>query len=144
MSVRGTIAVDVAFTDSTTTAGGSSLNTITLRDATEYTTGKVSIVSGTVGTASTIVPISSAGYVDSSGTPVSFAQVHRLALVSSDSVGVVLDCQESGAKLQSRNGNIATSHLVYEPSDTPSNERFDLTRKAIAGTAFYTLVIYGT
>ena len=144
MSIEGRIAVDVSFADSATSGGVQSLKKIALTSTTPSTSGKVAVVAGTVGTAEVLVSIASPGYLDSSGTPISFTQVQSLALSSSDSVGVGAGCQECSAQLQSRNGIVATTHLVYEPSDTPANEVIELRRKATAGTASYTLVLYGT
>ena len=67
MSVSGRIAIDVEFIDRTTTAAGSSVNTITLRDATEYTSGKVAIVTGTVGTSAVTINGNSLSYRNAAG-----------------------------------------------------------------------------
>jgi len=139
MSVRGTIAVDVAFTDSTTTAGGSSLNTITLRDATEYTTGKVAIVSGTVGT--TVIQIDPYVfedlYRDSSGNAATFPNgLSRIAFRASRKAKMVEGADES----------IVISDNTIAVSEMADNASSGIAIQVIgtAGTAFYTLVMYGT
>ena len=141
-SVRGTISVDVAFTDSTTVSGAQSLKTITLRDATEYTSGKVAIVTGTVGTAvSTIANTLSLPYRNASGDTVAFtsaASVKRLVFMSDGRVEFFAD--NSDVRLVSHNHQIASTLLLADGTES-------ITAQAIgdAGTtASYTVVIYGT
>jgi hypothetical protein len=139
MSVRGTISVDVAFTDSTTVGGAQSLKTITLRDATEYTTGKVAIVTGTVGTAAvTLYDAGGSGlanlYKNASGDAVGAINVQRIALQASSLV-TVNDSDLSLFKLVSNNNLIS----ACSASGSSVGEIF-----ANSGTASYTVVIYGT
>jgi hypothetical protein len=137
MSVRGTIAVDVAFTDSTTTAGGSSLNTITLRDATEYTTGKVAIVTGTVGTAAVLVQTQPTTYKNAAGEFVSFSNVSRIAFAAT---GKRCNCSDvNDTFVESNDGHVAAT-LV----NLPGGDTFAVAPDSSAGTASYTLVMYGT
>jgi hypothetical protein len=133
MSVRGTIAVDVAFTDSTTSAGGSSLNTITLRDATEYTTGKVAIVTGTAGTVTSDVIITPTAYKDSAGNAVNFASAKRFAF---SATGSPCRCQQDHVTVESSDGLVCVS-LANGFDD-------GFVVFTTAGTASYTLVIHGT
>jgi|LakMenEpi03Aug12_release.lakeMendotaPanAssembly.Ray.scaffolds.fasta_scaffold266120_4 hypothetical protein len=139
MSVRGTIAVDVAFTDSTTTAGGSSLNTITLRDATEYTTGKVAIVTGTVGTTQVSVNTAPTTYRDASGAFISFSNISRVAFSASGSQVVEVLSNDSERSLAA-----SMSSMVAVASCNVSGSLDIQFPTATAGTASYTLVIYGT
>jgi hypothetical protein len=135
MSVSGRIAIDVEFTDRTTTAAGSSLNTITLRDATEYTTGKVAIIAGTCGTSAVTVATALAAYRDAAGAAVTFASLERVAF--SSPTLAYFDCEQRGIGsdniIASRNGEVTVV-------DTP-NVTFVYTT---AGTASFTLVLYGT
>ena len=134
-NVRGRIAVDVQFTDSTTSAGVHSLKTITLQDATEYTTGKVAVITGTCGTAAVTVATSPSVYRNSAGLLVSFATIERVAF--SASLNATIDVQQRSAggdnSITSRDGQVAVV-------DTPAITFVYTT----AGTASYTLVIYGT
>jgi hypothetical protein len=139
MSVRGTIAVDVAFTDSTTTASSSSLNTITLRDATEYTTGKVAIVTGTVGTTQVSVNTTPTTYRDASGAFISFSNISRVAFSASGSQVVEVLSNDSGRSLAA-----SMSSMVAVASCNVFGSLDIQFPTATAGTAFYTLVMYGT
>jgi hypothetical protein len=139
-SVRGTISVDVAFTDSTTVSGAQSLKTIVLRDATEYTTGKVAIFTGTVGTASnssvSLAPPMLPSYRDSTGEEVNISIVSRIAFQASRECTVVNPSSPSDS-LRSRGGVALT--------DWPGNALFfDISAVFTAGTASYTLVVYGS
>ena len=134
-NVRGRIAVDVQFTDSTASSGVQSLKTITLQDATEYTTGKVAVITGTCGTAAVTVATSPSVYRNSAGSLVSFATIERVAF--SASLNATIDVQQRSAGgdnyITSRDGQVAVV-------DTPGVTFIYTT----AGTASYTLVIYGT
>jgi hypothetical protein len=138
MSVRGTISVDVAFTDSTTVSGAQSLKTIVLRDATEYTTGQVAIVTATVGTASRTFASILSGYRNAAGETVSFSSVYRLALQSSGPEVRYLVSPFAGLGPVSMGG--------VSIVDVSSSVQSPATHNVVgtAGTAAFTLVIYGT
>jgi hypothetical protein len=135
MSVSGRIAIDVEFLDRTATAAGSSLNTIALRNASEYTTGKVAVVAGTCGTSAVTVATALAAYRDAAGAAVTFASLERVAF--SSPTLAYFDCEQRGLGsdniIASRNGEVTVV-------DTPSVTFVYTT----AGTASYTLVLYGT
>jgi hypothetical protein len=135
MSVSGRIAIDVEFLDRTTTAAGSSLNTITIRDATEYATGKVAIIAGTCGTSAVTVATALEAYRDAAGAAVTFATLERVAF--SSPTLAYFDCEQRGIGsdniIASRNGEVTVV-------DTPSVTFVYTT----AGTASFTLVLYGT
>jgi hypothetical protein len=141
-SVRGTISVDVAFTDSTTVSGAQSLKTIVLRDATEYTTGKVAIVTGTVGTGVVTIQTSPSQYLDASGENVDFDTddgfIRRIAF---QAIG-------TRCKLDFQGGDLAYSSGAVSVIDTlgvvSGGDALTITRDTTAGTASYTLVMYGT
>jgi hypothetical protein len=134
--VRGTISVDVVFTDSTATAGGSSLNTIALRDATEYTSGKVAIVTGTVGTTAVTISGSSLPYRNAAGQFVTFNEYSRIAFQSSR------DCTATdGDSPDNRCRSLGNVSLC---DWNPIGSSIDIEPKFTAGTASYTLVLYGT
>jgi hypothetical protein len=140
MSVSGRIAIDVEFTDRTTTAAGSSLNTITLRDATEYATGKVAIVTGTCGTAAVNIDPQFLGgiYRDASGTAVTFPLgASRVAFSASRKCKAA----EIGndAVLVSDHNRVAVSDMSEDASNG-----INVSVIGTAGTASFTLVLYGT
>jgi len=140
--IRGRIAVDVQFTDSTTTSGVQSLKTLTLQDATEYTTGKVAIVTGTVGTGVVTIQTSPSQYLDTSGENVDFDTddgfIRRIAF---QAVG-------TRCKLDFQGGDLAYSSGAVSVIDTlgvvSGGDALTITRDTTAGTASYTLVLYGT
>jgi hypothetical protein len=137
MSVSGRIAIDVEFIDKTSVDGAQSLRTIALRDANEYATGKVAIVTGTVGTASQVIDLS--GIRDASGQEVTFSAVTRVAMQSSGRqvrylVSAIPEVVALAASNEMSVGNVlpAFPNLL--------NHRLRTT----SGTASYTLVLYGT
>jgi hypothetical protein len=142
MSMRGSIAVDVSFADSTTTAGGSSLNAIALRDATEYTSGKVAIVSGTVGSTTITIPRTAVGYINSLGDSVSFSTIERLALKSSSALTLYLRTSFPAiAGLSSAGDRVSVGDV---PTAFRSQASLALILDNTSATASYTLVLYGT
>jgi hypothetical protein len=134
MALQGRINVDVLFHD---TDGTTSLKVVSLEDSTEYTTGTVAVVSGTVGTSATAISL--ANYRDAAGQSVSFSAVNRIALTSSGSgVRYLLASVPEVIGVVSE-GQLAVGS-VPEAFPSLSNHRLRTT----AGTASYTLVIYGT
>ena len=138
-NVRGRIAVDVQFTDSTTASGVQSLKTITLQDATEYTTGKVAVVTGTAGTGAVSIDPASLTFRDASGQLVSFAQITRVAFSATGSQLVEVRSNDSGERLAASK---SSSAAVCDCSDVGSLDIGLAT--ATAGTASFTLVLYGS
>lgn len=138
MSIEGRIAVDVSFADSATSNGVQSLKKITLTDTQAYTTGKVAIVSGTVGTAA--VALWNAGgtglaneYKTSNGDLIGVIDPTRIALQSQSGQVVVSDADLGEWELYSRGG--------LSVSDNRSSAG---TVRSISGTASYAVVLYGT
>lgn len=136
-NVRGRIAIDVQFADSTASGGVQSLKTLTLQDATEYTSGKVAIVTGTVGTAAVVVQTQPTTYKNATGEFVSFESMSRIAFAAT---GKLCNCGDvNEMSIASNNGHVAAT-LV----NLPGGDTFVVTPDQPAGTASYTLVIYGT
>ena len=134
MAIDGRITCDVLFHD---TDGTASLKVVSLEDSTAYTTGKVAIVSGTVGTAGVTYSVFdssiSDAYSDASGSGVSFSTLSRVAFAAS----ALTSLRGSGnEQLYSQNNEIACTRLVDGASVTVSVPG--------AGTASYTLVLYGS
>jgi len=132
MSLNGRINVDVLFHD---TDGTASLKVVSLDDSTEYTTGKVAVVTGTCGTTALSVATAPTVYRDASGTAVTFSTIERVAFASPSLA--YLDCQQRG---QGGDNAIASRNGKASIVDTPAVSFVYTT----AGTASYTLVIYGT
>ena len=136
MAINGRINVDVLFHD---TDGTTSLKVVSLEDATEYTTGKVAIVTGTV-VAAVPVEISpgSLSYKDAAGSAVTFSSMSRLAFSVAGSQPAL--CEDANnTQLVSRNGSVAVSDSL-----NVGNSALTINVIGTAGTAAYTLVIYGT
>lgn len=134
MPIDGRINVDVLFHD---TDGTTSLKVVSLEDSTAYTTGKVAIVTGTVGTAGVVIQTQPTTYKDASGGAVSFSTVSRIAFAASGK-----RCSfnyDNAVRVDSNNGQVAVTLVDILGGDTASVEP-DVT----AGTASYTLVMYGT
>lgn len=135
MSLEGRIAIDVAFSDSTSSTGTQSLKRLVLTSTDAYTSGKVALLSGTCGTAAVAIAVAPSTYKDSSGSAVSFATVTRFAFAASAAAvcseaagaGVAISGGSRVAVCDSRNGGTAGFNV-----------------SAYSGTASYSLVIYGT
>lgn len=141
-SIRGKIAVDIEFADSTAASRVRSMKTIALRSADEYTTGKVAVVTGTAGTAAvTLGEIGETPYRDSTGALVGFNNVSRVAFRWSGTIGRTCEfCTFDGGavSLASSGGKVAVSE-----TDTSSVAPV-LRSNGIGNTGTYTIVIYGT
>ena len=130
----GKFHIDVQFTDSVTVSGAKSLKSIVLQHATEYSDGKVAIVTGTCGTSAASVAVSPTTYRDSAGDIVSFSSISRAAF-SADAAGRV-KCSGAGDwHIYSRAGQVAVSEAFETASFSISTT---------AGTSAWTLVLYGS
>jgi hypothetical protein len=142
MSLLGRFAIDVNFTDSELGTLTKSVKTVALQHATEYSDGKVAIVTGTVGTTIINVDCNAPAYTAASGAPVTFSSISRLAF-SATGPNMVrcasdqLDGVGYAMTLYSRANQIAVSESLED------NE-FEIGVVGTAGTASYTLVLYGS
>jgi len=141
MSIEGRIAVDVSFADSATSDGVQSLKKITLTDTTSYTSGKVAIVTGTCGTALiAAASVAPSTYRDASGSIVSFTAVTRAAFSATPAARALQEgSAEDAPRLFSAGGSVAVSDM-----DPEEDNQSDWFVQTTAGTASYTLVLYGT
>jgi hypothetical protein len=136
-NVSGTISVNVEFRDTTTSSGVQSLKTVTLREATEYTSGKVAIITGTAGTSAVnLGTLGTTTYRNASGSVVSFSAVTRLAFSWSGSSERVLSEQiDTYFVLRSTAGSVAVT-------DVPTTNVTPELSNGL-GTGTYTIVLYG-
>jgi hypothetical protein len=132
MAIAGRINVDVLFHD---TDGTTSLKVVSLEDTTAYTTGKVAIVTGTCGTTSVNVAISPSSYRDSAGNLVTFASVNRIAFAANPQS----KCFPTG-----QDELLVSSSNRVAVTDIENAVVLEVARIGTAGTASYTLVMYGT
>jgi len=138
-TVSGSISVNVEFRDSTTSSGVQSLKTIALRDTTEYTTGKVAIVTGTAGTAAVSFINLDNLYRNATGNLVSIATPLRLAFSwSGSNYRTLLDLSDTAFALKSRSGSAAVTDINGAVAG------IDADLQAGDGTGTYTIVLYGT
>jgi len=135
MSIEGRIAIDVNFADSSDATGVQSLKKISLVDTSSYSSGKVAILTGTAGTTTAAISTAPTVYNDASGAAVSFSTIQRVAFAATPAASIDTAQRVSGGDnvISSRNGQVT---IV----DVPAVTRVYTT----AGTASYTLVLYGT
>ena len=138
MALDGRITVDVLFHD---TDGTASLKVVSLEDSQEYTSGKVLIVTGTCGTtALTATSVAPSTYRDASGSIVSFTAVTRAAFSATPAARALQEGSGSDApRLFSAGGSVAVSDM-----DPEEDNQSDWFVQTTAGTASYTLVLYGS
>jgi hypothetical protein len=134
MAINGRINVDVLFHD---TDGTTSLKVVSLEGSTELTTGQVAIVTGTVGTAAVAISIQPSAYKDASGNLVSFSSVERVVFLSSG------NCLVEETDTQSQVARSLGRVSVGDCSPS-AQQNFSIAPQYSAGTASYTLVLYGT
>ena len=136
-NVRGKISIDVQFADSTSSAGVQSLKTVTLQEATEYTSGKVAVITGTAGTAMlNLGTFGATPYKNASGEVVSFDGVQRVAFSWSGAQRVLSENSDGVFTLRSANGRVAiteASAFLVSLGISPG-----------VGTGTYTIVLWGS
>jgi len=141
MAINGRINVDVLFHD---TDGTTSLKVVSLEDSTEYSVGKVAVVTGTCGT--TAVTIANLGgalaYRDASGAQVSFSSFDRMAVQGSSGLILAGAGQYADMSLVSTGGRVAVCDKPPQELIVPVSGSLNIRTKG--GTASYTVVIYGT
>ncbi len=142
MSIEGRIAVDVGFSDSTSSTGTQSLKRLSLASTDNYTTGKVAIVTGTCSTNAVSIGFSPTTYKDASGTAVSFTKVNRISFAATASGSAYARCADWNVDVAvfSSAGRVAVTDVdVAQGGNT-----FTVNVAGTSGTATYTLVMYGT
>lgn len=142
MTIEGRIAVDVGFSESTSSSGVQSLKRLSLTDATSYTTGRVAIITGTCSTNAVSISYAPTTYKDSSGAAVSFSTVSRIAFSATASGSAYARCADWNvdAAVFSSGGRVAVTDVdVAQGGNT-----FSVNVMGTSGTASYTLVMYGT
>jgi hypothetical protein len=138
-TVTGSITVGVEFRDATTSSGVQSLNAIALRDTTEYTTGKVLVVTGVAGTSAVSLAQLNGVYRNAAGNFVSIATPLRIAFSwSGSNYRELLNASDFAFKIRSRNGSVAVTEIEGQAAGV-----FAYLESGI-GTGTYTIVLYGT
>jgi hypothetical protein len=139
MPINGRINVDVLFHD---TDGTTSLKVVSLEGSTEYTTGKVAIVTGTAGTTAVTVRTGGPGlgYRDSSGQLVTFSDVRRVLFAwNGSAVATLRETGDNAFLMTARAGEAASTSLPLYPG-----VQMEVSSGSVGVTGTYTVVIYGT
>jgi hypothetical protein len=132
MALNGRINVDVLFHD---TDGTTSLKVVSLEDSTEYTSGKVAVVTGTVGVAPvTVLQAGDTTYRDASGQVVSFG-------TAATSVAAAFVKVSADNILLSDGSN--SLFIVKDFPTAIKPQGSTITLQSPGPTASYTLVFYG-
>ena len=141
MSINGRISIDAIFHDKDGTA---SFKVVSLNDSREYTTGKVAIISGTVGTTEVTFTTYDDGesptstYRDASGELVSLTAITKVALKATTQTRHLVFVDSTGqTSIFIRAGEV----LVYPCSTTPGD---NVSVCSFTGTASYTIILIGT
>lgn len=132
MSVEGRIIVDALFHDKD---GTNAINVVSLSQAKSYASGKVAIITGTVGTAAITIDPASTTYRDAAGTLVSMTNAERLVFSCSSRCSIN---EAAGSMFAFASEN---SPVVAE---TEQGGVDGIVIGPIGNTANYTLVIYGS
>jgi hypothetical protein len=133
MSLEGRINVDVLFHDKDGTA---SLKVVSLQDSQAYTSGKVAIVSGTVGTSAITIQVAPTAYRDASGALVSFFEIQRFVIKS----GPARLLLENPSVIVDANSLTVVSDATGDFGDAGQLP----TVRSQSGTSSYTIAMYGT
>lgn len=137
MSIEGSINVSALFHDRD---GTTAMKVVSLRSSDEYTTGKVAIVTGTVGTTALSLWSSGGlgfgGYRDAAGNLVSIGQVTR----------IVLRCNTINDGVQIKDADLGKTLLWHNSTRSAvcENDGGVLTIEALANTQSFTAILYGT
>ena len=133
MSIEGRINIDVLFHDKDGTA---SLKVVSLQDSRAYTTGKVAIVSGTVGTSAVTIQVAPTAYRDASGALVSFFEIQRYVIRSGPAALIVnnptVTVDPNSLSI------VSSSHGDFDDATQQPTVRTP------TGTSSYTIAMYGT
>ena len=140
MSIDGRINIDVMFHDRNGTA---SLKVVSLQDSKAYTTGKVAIVSGTVGTTAVTFTARDDGdatstYRDASGSLVSFSVITNVAVKATTANRPLIFGDSDAANSIVVRG----SEVLAYPCSVSAGDNVSV--RSSGGTSTYTIILYGT
>ena len=130
--IEGRANIDCLFHDSD---GSNRLNVLSLRSYNRYSSGEVVIVTGTAGTAQTVIAYNT--YRNAAGNLVDLSDPALLAFSwSGDSQRTLTDGGDDGWKVLSSGGQVAVTQL-------PSTEPVPYLSGGV-GTGTYTIILWGT
>ena len=134
MALNGTINVSMSFVDTASSTGVESEKKASLASADVYTSGKVAVVTGTVGTAVQNIDLSSLDYRDAAGNLVTMSYVNRAGFISENEAFV--NFVDIDIKLHATDNHMAIS-CVHNTDDTVNVYTTN-------GTSSYTLLLFGS
>jgi hypothetical protein len=134
MALNGTINVSMSFVDTASSTGVESEKKASLASADVYTSGKVAVVTGTVGTAAQNIDLSDLDYRDAAGNLVTMSYVDRAGFVSENEAFVSF--VDIDIKLHATDNHMAIS-CVHNTDDTVNVYTTN-------GTSSYTLLLFGS
>jgi len=134
MALNGTINVSMSFVDTASSTGVESEKKASLASADVYTSGKVAVVTGTVGTAVQNIDLTSLDYRDAAGNLVTMSYVDRAGFVSENEAFV--NFVDIDIKLHATDNHMAISS-VHNTDDTVNVYTTN-------GTSSYTLLLFGS
>lgn len=134
MALSGTINVSMSFVDSSTATGVEAEKKVALSYAELHSTGKVAIVTGTVGTAVQTIDLSALPYRDASGELVTISEVDHCGFRSDNEAYVHF--VDVDVRLHSVDNYLSTS-CIHNTDDT-------IQVFTTAATATYSLLMVGT
>ena len=134
MALSGTINVSMSFVDTASSTGVESEKKASLASADVYTSGKVAVVTGTVGTAAQNIDLSSLDYRDAAGNLVTMSYVDRAGFISENEAFV--NFVDIDIKLHATDNHMAIS-CVHNTDDTVNVYTTN-------GTSSYTLLLFGS
>mgnify|MGYP003662411798 CR=1 FL=1 len=137
MSLEGRIAVDASFADTASSTSVSGIKKISLTDTVSYTTGSAVCFTGTCSTTLATIDPTSLTYRNAAGSLVAFTTVRRIVLTGTPAVSL-----HRGTETTAAFGYARADACVVSEINTATVLSYGL--KATAGTASYTLVIYGS
>ena len=132
MAISGTINVSMSFVDSSTATGVDSQKKVALSHASLHTTGKVAIVTGTVGTATQTIDLTSLPYRDAAGNLVTISEIDHAGFMSDNEAFVHF--VDIDVRLHSTDNFLSVS-CIHNTDDT-------IQVFTTAATATYTLLMH--
>ena len=133
MSIDGRFQIDVLFHD---VGGANSLKVLSLESGDAVSSGKVALITGTVGTSSVTISRQPAPYTAADGGIVTFATVERVALQADPHV----ELTTSTTKTYFASGNRVGVYELTGSERTAST----FSVRTTTGTATYSLLVYGS
>ena len=137
--IAGLASINLAYTEQAATDGKTVQHSLLVAEDTPQSSGRVAIISGTVGTAQLQVALAPTTYLNADGDYVTFSgTAPRLALQSSSSSLVKVEDQDIGVvRLCSSNGHVSVTD--WNPSSYIDSGLFVSSE---SGTADYTILLW--